>query len=232
MLFARWRGACELRTWSRRSPGLPPGSIAARRHQGKIPTPWPQTAPNRAQSSPAPRKSQTRRPALPQQSGRALHQQSGRMRRPHDEERSQFHGRERPSSMIGPEMGLPSRRLRASQFEGTPCRTPPRHGFLFPTHAKMAPSLQQTCASGCALKTSGRRDLLTTGPGPDAGGSKPGKEGCDHMPEKSGMGTALCVPKLAGAAAGATCCAEAGATTAANVTSKSKCRCTIISTSP
>ena len=68
--------------------GLPPGSIAARarrRHQGKIPTSWPQTAPNRAQSSPAPRKSQTRRPALPQRSGSALHQQSGRTRRPHDE---------------------------------------------------------------------------------------------------------------------------------------------------
>ena len=35
----------------------------------KIPTPWPQTAPHWAQSSPASRKSQTRRPALPQPQG-------------------------------------------------------------------------------------------------------------------------------------------------------------------
>src|SRR6267154_2773125 len=48
----------------------------------------------------------------------------------------------------------------------------------------------------------GRRDLLTTGPGPDAGGSKPGKEGCDHMPEKSGM--------AARPAAGPAVCPKAG----------------------
>jgi hypothetical protein len=28
---------------------------------------------------------------------------------------------------------------------------------------------------------------LVTGPGPDAGGSKPGKDGCAHRPEKSGI---------------------------------------------
>src|ERR1051326_917232 len=32
----------------------------------------------------------------------------------------------------------------------------------------------------------GRRNLLKTGPGPDGGGSIPGKYGCTHIPEKSG----------------------------------------------
>jgi hypothetical protein len=45
------------------------------------------------------------------------------------------------------------------------------------------------------------------------------------------MGTALFAPKSAGAAAGAACCPEAGVATAANVTSKTKCRCTCMSIS-
>ncbi len=74
--------------------------------------------------------------------------------------------------------------------------------------------------------TCGRRDLLTTGPGPDAGGSKPGKDGWDHMPEKSGMDA----PPLAGLAEGVTVCAEAGiAAPAANATNKRKSRrCTLM----
>src|SRR5258706_4873412 len=63
----------------------------------------------------------------------------------------------------------------------------------------------------------GRRDLLTTGPGPDAGGSKPGKEGCDHMPEKSGV--------AARPAAGPAACPKAGVAAAtAKITSKPKSR--------
>src|SRR5450631_209008 len=52
------------------------------------------------------------------------------------------------------------------------------------------------------------------------------------MPEKSGTDAALCSPISAGAAAGASCCPEAGTTAAANVTSRIKCRCAFMSTSP
>src|SRR5260370_42471270 len=70
----------------------------------------------------------------------------------------------------------------------------------------------------------GRRDLLTTGPGPDAGGSKPGKEGCDHMPEKSGM--------AARPAAGPAVCPKAGVAAAtASITSKPKFPCLCITVS-
>src|SRR6266446_10612579 len=63
----------------------------------------------------------------------------------------------------------------------------------------------------------GRRDLLTTGPGPDTGGSKPGKEGCDHMPEKFGI--AACPT------AGPAFCPKAGVAAAtANIISKPKFR--------
>src|SRR5215475_10880206 len=63
----------------------------------------------------------------------------------------------------------------------------------------------------------GRRDLLTTEVGPAASGSKPGKEGCDHMPEKSGI--------AAGPTAGPAVWPKAGvATAAANTTSKPKFR--------
>src|SRR5437899_12565361 len=61
----------------------------------------------------------------------------------------------------------------------------------------------------------GRRDLLTTEVGPAASGSKPGKEGCDHIPENAGM--------VAGPAAGPAVCPKAGAAAAtANITSKPK----------
>src|SRR3974390_3245662 len=66
----------------------------------------------------------------------------------------------------------------------------------------------------------GRRDVLTTGPGPDAGGSKPGKEGCDHMPEKSGMDAAPCA-RLVGPTA-PPCPETAVAAVAANATMKRK----------
>jgi hypothetical protein len=48
------------------------------------------------------------------------------------------------------------------------------------------------------------------------------------MPEKSGMDADLCTPILAGVASGTPCCAEAEVTAAANVTTKSKCRCTFM----
>jgi hypothetical protein len=35
------------------------------------------------------------------------------------------------------------------------------------------------------------RDLFNTGPGPDGGGSKPGKDRWVHMPEKSGIDAVL-----------------------------------------
>src|SRR5215475_31292 len=74
----------------------------------------------------------------------------------------------------------------------------------------LAGSVRPSISAPC-----GRRDLFTTGPGPDAGGSKPGKEGCDQMPEKSGMDGAP------GERAGS--CAMAGmAAVAANITTKRK----------
>src|SRR6266850_2843601 len=48
------------------------------------------------------------------------------------------------------------------------------------------------------------------------------------MPEKSGVEEELCTPILAGVASGTPCCPEAGITVAANVTIKSKCRCTFM----
>jgi hypothetical protein len=71
-----------------------------------------------------------------------------------------------------------------------------------------------------------RRDLFTTGPGPDSGGSKPGRYGWPHMPEKSGMDAAVCT--LAGPAASTPICPQAGVTTAAAITTnerKSRCLC-------
>src|SRR5271155_3237932 len=63
----------------------------------------------------------------------------------------------------------------------------------------------------------GRRDVLTTGPGPDAGGSKPGKEGWDHMPEKSGI--------AAGPPADPTVCPKTGVAAAtAKITNEPKSR--------
>src|SRR6516162_4208228 len=73
----------------------------------------------------------------------------------------------------------------------------------------------------------GRCDLFTTGPGPDAGGSKPGKEGCDQMPEKSGIDAALCVPMLA-RVAGRACPKAEVAAIAASAANNTKSRCTIM----
>src|SRR5215470_18441108 len=52
------------------------------------------------------------------------------------------------------------------------------------------------------------------------------------MPEKSGMDAALRAPILAGAAVGATCCAHAGVTAAANATANSQSRFRFMSISP
>src|SRR5215475_461119 len=85
----------------------------------------------------------------------------------------------------------------------------------------LAGSVRPSISAPC-----GRRDLFTTGPGPDAGGSKPGKEGCDHMPEKSGIDAR----PLAGPATGVTVCAQAGMPApAANAINKNKSRrCTLM----
>src|SRR5229473_2458881 len=72
----------------------------------------------------------------------------------------------------------------------------------------------------------GRRDLLTTELGPEASGSKPGKEGCDQMPEKSGM--------AAGATAGPAVWPKADVIVAtASIVSKpiSHCLCMTVSLS-
>src|SRR5215470_14153832 len=60
------------------------------------------------------------------------------------------------------------------------------------------------------------RDLFSTGPGPDSGGSKPGRDRWPHMPEKSGTDAALCVPLVL--------CAKAGVATTNNVANKQKSR--------
>src|SRR5579871_4864082 len=70
---------------------------------------------------------------------------------------------------------------------------------------------------------SGLRSLLTTGPGPDDGGSKVNQR--PHMPDKSGMDAAASVPLLIGATVGATACPKRGvATTDVTVTTKRKYR--------
>src|SRR6516162_4531508 len=73
----------------------------------------------------------------------------------------------------------------------------------------------------------GRRDLFTTGPGPDAGGSKPGTEGCDQMPEKSGIDPAPCVTLPAGVA-GRVCPKAGAAAIAVSAANKTKFRCAIM----
>src|SRR5229473_4788061 len=71
--------------------------------------------------------------------------------------------------------------------------------------------------------------LPISGPGPDSGGSKPGRYGWPHMPEKSGMNAAVC--SLAGSAVGTPICPRAGvATAAANITKETKTRCPCMST--
>src|SRR6516164_1122223 len=61
------------------------------------------------------------------------------------------------------------------------------------------------------------RALFLTGPGPDNGGSKPFRNGCAHVPEKSRMDELLRAPALAAPAAGATSCPKAGVITAAAI---------------
>src|SRR5271163_2799575 len=73
------------------------------------------------------------------------------------------------------------------------------------------------------LPPSGRRALLSTGPGPDTGGSNPGKYGWTHMPEKSGMAATSCVALTVGPGGGV--CPEAGAeATATNSIDKRQSR--------
>src|SRR6516165_11569592 len=77
-----------------------------------------------------------------------------------------------------------------------------------------------------------RRDRFTTDVGPDDSGSKPGIEGCNHLPESSGIDAALPLPPLAGPTVGATDCPKTGvAAAAASVTTKRKSRCTFMTTS-
>src|SRR5258708_5354478 len=75
-----------------------------------------------------------------------------------------------------------------------------------------------------------RRDRFVTGPGPDAGGSKPGREGCHQTPEKSGMAAPWVAP-LAAPAAGAVCPSAGVAAAAAsvvNVANKRNSRCRML----
>jgi hypothetical protein len=70
------------------------------------------------------------------------------------------------------------------------------------------------------------RALFNTGPGPDAGGEKPGPSELAHMREKSGMDVALCVALLAAPTAEAAFCPKAGVVAAAaNDANKRKSRC-------
>jgi hypothetical protein len=72
------------------------------------------------------------------------------------------------------------------------------------------------------------RDLFVTGPGPDVGGPKPGRNHRCHTPEKSGMDAVACLPLAP--AAGIIVCAQAGiAVAAANAANKRKSRrCTLM----
>src|SRR5580700_1663509 len=77
-----------------------------------------------------------------------------------------------------------------------------------------------------------RRDRFTTEVGPDDSGSKPGIEGCIHLPEISGMDAVLSLPLLAAPTVGATDCPKTGAAVAAaSVATKRKSRCTFMTTS-
>src|SRR5215472_4814550 len=72
-----------------------------------------------------------------------------------------------------------------------------------------------------------RRDRFTTEVGPDDSGSKPGIEGCNHLPEISGIDASLSLPLLADPSVGAADCPKTGvAVAAASVTTKRKSRCT------
>jgi len=74
-------------------------------------------------------------------------------------------------------------RLKSTSHAGLLTRTPLSAGNIWPS-----------AAVSCRV-----RDLFVTGPGPDAGGSKPGNEGWAHMPERSGIDAVPCLD----------CCANA-----------------------
>jgi hypothetical protein len=77
-----------------------------------------------------------------------------------------------------------------------------------------------------------RRDRFTTEVGPDDSGSKPGIEGCIHLPEIPGMDAMLSLPPLAASIVGATDCPKTGvALAAASVATKRKSRRTFMTTS-
>src|SRR6516162_8095930 len=77
-----------------------------------------------------------------------------------------------------------------------------------------------------------RRDRFTTEVGPDDSGSKPGIEGCNHLPEISGIDAPLPLPLLADPTVGAADCPKTGvAVAAASVTTKRKSRWTFMTTS-
>jgi len=59
------------------------------------------------------------------------------------------------------------------------------------------------------------RTVFNTGPGPDAGGEKPGPSEFVHSLESCGTGAALCFAALAAPAAGAAFCPKAGIAAAA-----------------
>jgi hypothetical protein len=66
------------------------------------------------------------------------------------------------------------------------------------------------------------RDVLSTGPGPDAGGSKPVRNGWAQMPEKSGMDLAVGEALLAGLGSAGAGWLKAGVAIAVNATHRSK----------
>src|SRR5215471_4807162 len=63
----------------------------------------------------------------------------------------------------------------------------PTNKVASPTDAALARKNRPSASKICL-----RRFLFTTGPGPDAGGSKPGKYGWAHIPEKFGLDATLC----------------------------------------
>jgi hypothetical protein len=68
------------------------------------------------------------------------------------------------------------------------------------------------------------RDRFVTGPGPEAGGPKPGRSQRCHTPEKSGDVAALSEPPAATCEAGATVCPQAGEAADANIINRNKSR--------
>src|SRR5258708_17879499 len=91
--------------------------------------------------------------------------------------------------------------------------------------------LVQSPTSWLMLPVPLRRDRFTTEVGPDGSGSKPGIEGCNHLPEISGIDAPLSLPLLADPTVGATGCPRTGAAVAAaSVTTKRKSLRTFLTT--